>query len=78
MFHESHQLPEEFPEDVEKLQALLTDNESFVRLAEEYGKVNSEIIRIEHEEDHASDQYLEDLKKQRLVLKDQVAEALGH
>lgn len=75
MFHESHKLPEEFPEDLEKLQALMADG-AFAELAAEYEKVNAEIIRIEHEEDHASDHYLEELKKKRLSMLDQVAEKL--
>ena len=73
MFHETHKLREEFPEDVEKLQALMIDDEDFLKLAADYTEVNQEIIRIEHEEEHASDHYLEDLKKKRLVLMDQVA-----
>ena len=76
MFNESHKLPEEFPEDGQKLRALMAD-EAFAKLAAEYEKVNAEIIAIEHEEEHSSDEYLEDLKKQRLTLKDQVAVALS-
>lgn len=76
MFHETHKLREEFPDDVEKLQALMVDDEEFLKLAAEYTEVNQEIIRIEHEEEHSSDIYLEDLKKKRLALKDKVAEAL--
>ena len=73
MFHETHKLAEEFPEAVEKMQALMIDDEDFLRLAATYSEVNREIIRIEHEESHASDFYLEQLKKKRLVLKDKVA-----
>lgn len=76
MFHETHKLREEFPEDVEKLQALLIDDDDFLRLAAEYSKVNDAIIKIEHEEHHASDFHLEDLKKTRLTLLDQVSARL--
>ena len=76
MFHETHKLREEFPDDVEKLQALMIDDEEFLRLAAEYSRVNGEIVQIEHEETHASDIHLEALKKKRLVLKDQVAQKL--
>ena len=77
MFYETHKLREEFPEAVEKLQALMINDEDFLRLAARYTEVNREIIRIEHEEAHASDFYLEKLKKQRLVLKDKVAVQLS-
>ena len=73
MFYETHKLREEFPEAIEKLQVLMLDDEEFLKLAAHYTEVNQEIIRIEHEQDHASDFYLENLKKRRLVLKDKVA-----
>ncbi|PLW75473.1 YdcH family protein [Cohaesibacter celericrescens] len=73
MFYETHKLREEFPDAIEKLQALMIDDEDFLKLAARYTEVNREIIRIEHEEDHASDFYLDNLKRQRLVLKDRVA-----
>ena len=73
MFYETHKLREEFPEAIEKLQVLMLDDEEFLKLAAHYTEVNQEIIRIEHEEDHSSDFYLENLKKRRLVLKDKVA-----
>ena len=76
MYHETHMLREEFPDNVERLQALMLDDEDFLRLAADYTEVNRKILRIEHEERHASDFDLEDLKKMRLVLKDQVAAKL--
>lgn len=76
MFHETHKLSEEFPEDIEKLQALMISDDDFLRLAADYTEINREIIRIEHQEAYASHDYLEGLKKRRVALKDRVAEKL--
>ncbi|SHL64810.1 YdcH family protein [Roseibium suaedae] len=73
MSHVPHELHEEFPQAVEALRTLKTSNAHFARLADEYHEVNREIHRIESEVAPASDQALEELKKQRLNLKDQIA-----
>ncbi|SNY94315.1 hypothetical protein SAMN04515647_4638 [Cohaesibacter sp. ES.047] len=78
MYHETHMLREEFPQEVDKLQTLMLDDEEFLKLAAEYTEVNRKILQIEHEERHASDFHLEELKKLRLALKDQVAARLQH
>lgn len=73
MSHTPHELHEEFPDAVEKLHALKTTDHHFARLAERYHELNREIHRIETNIAPASDETLEDLKKQRLHLKDEIA-----
>ncbi len=73
MSHVPHELHEEFPEAVATLHALKTSDAHFSRLADEYHTVNREVHRIETDVAPASDEVLEDLKKKRLNLKDQIA-----
>jgi uncharacterized protein len=77
MSHVPHELHEEFPEAAEALHALKTENAHFAKLSDEYHDVNREIHRIETDVAPASDEALEDLKKKRLVLKDQIAALLA-
>lgn len=76
MPHTPHELAEEFPNDHEKLHELKLSNAHFNKLSDDYHEVNREIHRIEAEVEAASDETLETLKKQRLLLKDQIAQLL--
>jgi uncharacterized protein len=77
MSHVPHELHEEFPEAAEALRILKTNDAHFARLADEYHTLNREIHRIEINVEPASDEVLEDLKKKRLHLKDQIAVLLA-
>ena len=72
MTHTPHELADEFPDDGEALHQLKVSNAHFSKLADEYHEVNREVHRIESEIEPASDFTLEDLKKKRLELKDQI------
>lgn len=73
MTHVPHELHEEFPEAADALHRLKMENPHFAKLADEYHSVNREIHRIEIDVEAASDARTEDLKKRRLVLKDEIA-----
>lgn len=77
MTHTPHELAEEFPGDVETLHKLKLENAHFNKLSDEYHDINRQIHRIETEVEPASDETLEDLKKQRLSLKDQIAHMIS-
>ena len=77
MSHTPHELAAEFPDKVAQIHALKMGNAHFARLAGEYHDINREIHRIETDVSPASDDTLEELKKKRLWLKDQVAGLLG-
>jgi uncharacterized protein YdcH (DUF465 family) len=77
MSHVPHELHEEFPNHAETLHKLKTTDAHFARLSDEYHVVNREIHRIEAEIEPTSDEVLEDLKKKRLHLKDQIAAMLA-
>jgi uncharacterized protein YdcH (DUF465 family) len=73
MSHTPHDLHAEFPDDGKILHRLKLEDAHFRKLADSHHEVNREIHRIETEIDPASDARLEDLKKQRLSLLDDVA-----
>ena len=77
MSHVRHELDEEFPADAETIRRLAGENAEFAALAERYHLVNGEIHRIETGEDPASDVRWEDLKKERLMLKDSIAKQIA-
>jgi len=77
MSHVPHELHDEFPQDHDVLHQLKLSNTHFQALSEKYHTVNREIHRIEAEVDHASDERLEALKKQRLGLLDEIAQIVS-
>ena len=72
MHDENHDLPDELPEHKEAIDALIQNNAHFARMYEEYNELNDKIYDIEEEHSPVSDEYLHDLKKRRLVLKDEL------
>lgn len=72
MLHEKHDLLHELPEHRDTIHHLKVTSTRFSRLFNEYHEVNGEVRRIEMEIEVSSDIYLEDKKKQRLKLKDQL------
>lgn len=77
MSHTPHELHEEFPEAADRIHALKTSDRHFARLAEEYHRLNREIHRAETDIEPTSDAHLEEMKKQRLKLKDEIFARLG-
>ena len=77
MSHVPHELAEEFPDKVDRLHELKTSNAHFARLSDEYHLINREIHRIESDVEPSSDERSTDLRKQRLLLKDQIAAILS-
>ncbi len=73
MSHVAHELHEEFPEHVEAIKALRASNNHFHRITEEYHELNRAIHRMETNVEPVDDATLEDLKKKRLHLKDEIA-----
>ena len=67
---EKHDLVHELPEYREKIHELKMSDAHFARLFEEYHEVDHEVHRIETGAENTSDEYLEERKKLRLKLKD--------
>jgi uncharacterized protein YdcH (DUF465 family) len=72
MTHIHHTLAEEFNEHLDKMHELKLSNAHFVKLHKEYDKANEEINQIEAGLETTSDVFLENLKKNRLRLKDEL------
>lgn len=73
---EKHDLIHELPEYREQIHALKTHNHHFARLYDQYHEVEHEVRRIEENVEVASDEYLEERKKLRLRLKDELFDML--
>jgi uncharacterized protein YdcH (DUF465 family) len=71
-----HELEDEFSDEASLIARLRKTNYDFARLASRYEEVNRNIHRIESEEEPAADTVVEELKKQRLRLKDEIASFL--
>jgi uncharacterized protein YdcH (DUF465 family) len=72
MLGEHHHLVQEFPEFKDKIHELKTSDPAFAALIDKYNSLDDEIYRIEEQIETPSDEYTESLKKQRLLLKDQL------
>lgn len=72
-----HPLIEEFPEHKDRLHALKLNDAHFRRLTHEYEGIDKSIVRAEQGLESANDDYLTELKKDRLHLKDQIFEMLA-
>ena len=71
-----HELHEEFPRETALIEQLTKTSHDFGRLVSQYNEINQSIFRIESGEAPTTDEVLEILKKQRLKLKDEIAEFL--
>lgn len=69
---EKHDLIHELPEYRDRIHALKVNNERFAELFDEYHEIDREIHRIEGGIEPTSDEYLEQQKKKRLALKDEL------
>ncbi|MFO1260506.1 MAG: DUF465 domain-containing protein [Sphingomonadaceae bacterium] len=73
MSEAGHDLHSIFPEAAEALHSLKLGNAHFRSLSDQYHDLTREIVRIEEGVDAAGDIRLEDMKKQRLGLLDQIS-----
>lgn len=72
MLNEKHDLIHELPEHRDTIHSLKMSNQRFSKLFDEYHEVDHEVHRIETGVETTSDDYLDDRKRQRLQLKDQL------
>ncbi|MEY4643165.1 MAG: hypothetical protein RLZZ227_3159 [Pseudomonadota bacterium] len=67
-----HDLIHEFPEFKDRIHSLKLADAHFARLFTEYHAIDHEVHRIETDAQRSSDEHLEECKKKRLHLKDQL------
>jgi hypothetical protein len=73
MSHVPHELAEEFPDRIERMRELRASNAHFARISDQYHELNRTIHRGETDVEPMDDFHLEDLKKQRLALLDEIS-----
>ena len=71
-----HPLIKEFPEFKDAIHQLKADSLHFKNLMDKYEELDKHIFRIEDGEEPTDDSYVETLKKERLLLKDEIFELL--
>lgn len=72
----THPLIEEFPEYKDQIHDLKMNNSHFRRLAHEYEGIDKSIVRAEQGLEVVNDDYLSEIKKERLHLKDLIFQML--
>lgn len=72
MSHTPHELAEEFPEHVDKMHALKQADARFAKLSDEYHELNRAIHRAETNIEPTDDFHMEEMRKVRLRLKDEI------
>jgi uncharacterized protein YdcH (DUF465 family) len=77
MSHVPHELAEEFPEHIQAMSQLKQTNTHFAAVAERYHHLNRDIHRAETDVAPTSDAVLEEWKKLRLALKDEILTLLA-
>lgn len=77
MSNTPHTLAEEFPGQMERIHALKVSNPRFAQLLVDYDEVNDAIHVAETNVKPISQEHETELRKRRLTLKDQIADALA-
>lgn len=72
MSHVPHELAEEFPEHVEAMHTLKLNDARFAKLSDAYHDVNRAVHRAETNIEPTNDFHLEEMRKQRMQLKDEI------
>jgi len=72
MLDDIHDLIHELPEHKERIHQLKMSDKHFAKLYDEYNELDQQILRMEEGFETPSDDVLEEVKKKRLYLKDQL------
>lgn len=72
MSHTPHELLEEFPDKADKIHELKISNQHFARLSDEYHEVNRAVHRAETNVEPTDDAHMQEMRKQRMALKDEI------
>lgn len=76
MSNTPHELHEEFPEYAQRIHDLKAKNGHFLRLAEKYHDINRAVHRAETNVEPVDQFTEEEMRKQRLALKDEIYKIL--
>ncbi|NBC97279.1 MAG: DUF465 domain-containing protein [Deinococcus-Thermus bacterium] len=76
MSHVPHELSDDFPDQAELIHRLKGEDGHFARLAERYHELNRQVHRAETDVEPMDDMAMQDLRKKRMALKDEIAAIL--
>lgn len=76
MSHTPHELIEEFPDQIDAMHKLKETDAHFAKLYDEYHTINRDIHRAETDVEPTDDLHMTEMRKHRMMLKDQIAAAL--
>ena len=76
MLDDIHDLVHELPEHKERIHQLKMSDKHFAQLYDEYNELDQQILRMEEGYETPSDDVIEEMKKKRLFLKDQLVEMI--
>ncbi|MBK1632017.1 hypothetical protein CKO31_14980 [Thiohalocapsa halophila] len=76
MLGETHDLFHEFPELEGQIETLRESNTAFAELMDQYDDLDARVRKLEELGTPVADETIEDLKKERLLLKDKLYELL--
>jgi uncharacterized protein YdcH (DUF465 family) len=76
MHIEHHDLEHEFPEHIEAMQNLRTNDAHFASQFDEYHRLTDEVEALERADVPVNDLLIEEMKMQRVILKDELYRAL--
>ena len=77
MSHTPHELADDFPDKVTEIHSLKVSDEHFAKLADAYHKVNRAVHRAEIGVDALSEQAEQQIRRERMKLKDEIARILA-
>jgi uncharacterized protein YdcH (DUF465 family) len=77
MSHTPHELHEEFPDLVEKMAELRQSDNHFAKLSDSYHTINRALHRAETDVEPTSDDNMQNMRRERMGLKDQIAAYLS-
>ena len=72
MLGETHDLVHEFPELEGQIESLRESNTAFANLMDQYDDLDARVRKLEELGTPAADETIEELKKERLMLKDKL------
>lgn len=72
MTHTPHELTSDFPEHADRIAALRQSDAHFARLADEYHDINRAVHRAETNVEPTSDDHLNEMRRTRMHLKDEL------
>jgi len=77
MSHTPHELADEFPDQVQKMHDLREKDAHFAKLSDEYHEINRAVHRAETNVEPTSDDHMNQMRKERMALKDKIASYLS-